>query len=47
MSVAIVLFIIAAVLFAVASFGRTNTPIHLGWAGAFFLALGFVVQGVA
>lgn len=39
-----VLFIVAAVLFAVASIGVT-TRIHLGWLGAFFLALAFVVTG--
>jgi hypothetical protein len=39
-----ILFIIAAVLFAIASFGA-RTPIHLGWAGAFFLALAFAIGG--
>ena len=45
MDVALVLFVIAAVLFAVASFG-VKTPIHLGWAGAFFLALAFAIGGI-
>jgi hypothetical protein len=39
-----VLFIVAAVLFAVASFGPGRTPLHLGWAGAFFLALALAIQ---
>ena len=42
--VSTVLFIIAAVLFAIAAFG-TKTPVHLGWAGAFFLALAFALGG--
>lgn len=45
MDVAVVLFIIAAVLFAVAAFG-VKTPIHLGWAGAFFAALAFAIGGI-
>lgn len=43
--VSTVLLIIAAVLFAIASFAPTRAPVHLGWAGAFFLALAFAVGG--
>jgi len=41
----LVLFIIAAVLFALASFSPSKTPIHLGWAGAAVLAIGLAAGG--
>jgi hypothetical protein len=43
MTVTTVLFVIAAVLFVIASIGKPNTPVHLGWLGAFFLALGLAL----
>jgi hypothetical protein len=44
MGVSAVLLIVAAVLFAVAAFG-VKSPVHLGWAGACFLALSFLIGG--
>jgi hypothetical protein len=40
-----VLLIVAAVLFAIAAISPKSTPVHLGWAGALFLALAFALQG--
>lgn len=41
----LILFIIAAVLFAVAAFAPSRTPVHLGWAGAAVLAIGLAAGG--
>ena len=41
---ALVLLIVAAVLFLLASIGVVKSPIHLGWLGAFFFALAFLVE---
>ena len=42
--IVIILLVIAAVLFLLASIGKITTPLHLGWFGAFFLTLAFVVE---
>lgn len=41
--VVIILFIIAAVLFALASFGVARAPLHLGWLGAALVAIALAI----
>jgi hypothetical protein len=43
MDVSLILLIIAAVLFFLAAIGINKAPVHLGWLGAFFLALGLAL----
>ena len=45
MSLAVVLLIVAAVLFGVAAFG-VHSPVHLGWAGAALVAIVFILERV-
>lgn len=45
MSASLVLLVIAAVLFAIASFG-VNSPIHLGWAGATLFTIALLADRV-
>lgn len=47
MSLQLLCWMFALVLFAVAAFWNPGPRVSLGWLGAAFLTLGFLVAGVA